>query len=525
MYSVSRPWTARGSPWTQELTRRRDKQTRKRYQTTVTSIVGRRSSNPGEEGQVRRATFGSSLANPTRTAKATFADSVSVPLPPDEMIANRRRRAANKKDGGGSRVPPVRLLTSYDQTVATIVEEINRTAKGDRVEFSVYVLEPGESTQRVLDSLRNAARRGVRVDASLDCSAVSSFTRWCEGTATLASELVEMEKEFPEVVKFQPRRIPTHAKYVMCHRAASTSTAVFGGVNIGDRFKPWRDFAIRAEGSAAVGALSLGVNGPNNGSTGGSKADESFKVDTQFGNPYFLRRKPRTVASAVSGAKEMLKRGVSLTVGSRHRNASSDVDARRGGVGFFTNRPNGWNLLAWAFPRFAKFPGRFDVYPALVDLMDDPRWDRYTVAAAYVDQCGVEVLEPALRRGATMTLVMPRNPNVYHDANRKALKRLVDGYGGEGGQVRAYMCDDMLHAKVFLAESSATGESAAMIGSCNLKQRSFGQFAELNALIVQPSCTRQLERELAKLVSDSKAVVESDLRFSEPKATIEEWLG
>ena len=526
-YSVSGPWTARGSPWTQELNRRRAKQTRKRYQTTVTSIVGWRSSNPGEEGQARRATFGASLAHPTRTAKATFADSVAVPLPPDEMIANRRRRAANKKDkkdgGGGGKVPPVRLLTSYDQTVATIVEEINRTAKGDRVEFSVYVLEPGESTQRVLDSMRRAARRGVRVDASLDCSAVSSFTRWCEGTATLASELVEMEKQFPGLVKFQPRRIPTHAKYVMCHRAASTSTAVFGGVNIGDRFKPWRDFAIRAEGSAAVGALSLGVNGPNNSAA--SKADESFKVDTQIGNPYFLRRKPRTVASAVSGAKDMLRRGVSLTVGSRHRNASADATARRGGVGFFTNRPNGWNLLAWAFPRFAKFPGRFDVYPALVDLMDDPRWDRYTIAAAYVDQCGVEVLEPALRRGATMTLVMPRNPNVYHDANRKALKRLVDRYGGENGQVRAYMCDDMLHAKVFLAESSATGESAAMIGSCNLKQRSFGQFAELNALIVQPSCTRQLERELAKLVSDSKAVVESDLRFSEPKATIEEWLG
>ena len=80
-YSVSGPWTARGSPWTQELTRRRAKQTRKRYQTTVTSIVGWRSSNPGEEGQARRATFGASLAHPTRTAKATFADSVAVPLP------------------------------------------------------------------------------------------------------------------------------------------------------------------------------------------------------------------------------------------------------------------------------------------------------------------------------------------------------------------------------------------------------------------------------------------------------------
>ena len=201
--------------------------------------------------------------NPTRTAKATFADSVTVPLPPDEMIAARRRRVATRKNAGSptSKVPPVRLLTSYDQTVSTIVEEINRTGSGDRVEFSVYVLEPGESTERVLDAMRRAARRGVRVDASLDCSAVSSFTRWCEGTATLASELVEMEKSFPDTVTFTPRKIPTHAKYVMCHRANSVSTAVFGGVNIGDRFKPWRDFAIRAEGSAAVGALSLGVNG------------------------------------------------------------------------------------------------------------------------------------------------------------------------------------------------------------------------------------------------------------------------
>ena len=42
-------------------------------------------------------------------------------------------------------------------------------------------------------------------------------------------------------------------------------------MNIGDRFKPWRDFAIRAEGSAAVGALSLGVNGPNNGGFKGGR--------------------------------------------------------------------------------------------------------------------------------------------------------------------------------------------------------------------------------------------------------------
>ena len=219
-------------------------------------------------------------------------------------------------------------MTSYDQTVATIVEEINRTAKGDRVEFSVYVLEPGESTQRVLDSMRRAARRGVRVDASLDCSAVSSFTRWCEGTATLASELVEMEKQFPGLVKFQPRR-DTDARQV--RHVPPRGVDVNGGVRRGEHRRQVQAVeGFRDMGGGIRGGGRTVPRSQRSEQLGGFKADESFKVDTQIGNPYFLRRKPRTVASAVSGAKDMLRRGVSLTVGSRHRNASSDVEARRG---------------------------------------------------------------------------------------------------------------------------------------------------------------------------------------------------
>ena len=123
--------SARGSPWTQTLAReRRSKRaSHKRCQTTVTALFGGRASNPGEEGQAVGTKWtpfgaGSVANNPTRTAKATFADSVTVPLPPDEMIAARRRRVATRKNAGSptSKVPPVRLLTSYDQTVATIVE-------------------------------------------------------------------------------------------------------------------------------------------------------------------------------------------------------------------------------------------------------------------------------------------------------------------------------------------------------------------------------------------------------------------
>ena len=211
------------------------------------------------------------------------ANAVSVASPPDAMREERRRALSGCSVDGSidddgdvvparamtsrirrpaPREPPVRLLTHYDAVVDCIVHEMDRTAAGDRVEFSVYVLEPGESTLRVLAAMRRAAGRGVRVDCSLDCSVISAFTRWCEGTETWGGKLEALAAEFPALVTFAPRVIPTHAKYVMCHRAAAVPTAVFGGVNIGDRFRDWRDFAIRCEGRAAVGALALAVNGP-----------------------------------------------------------------------------------------------------------------------------------------------------------------------------------------------------------------------------------------------------------------------
>ena len=53
-------------------------------------------------------------------------------------------------------------------------------------------------------------------------------------------------------------------------------------------------------------------------------------------------------------------------------------------------------------------------------------------------------------------------------------------------------------------------------------------FAELNALITQPSLAKQLERELTLFASQSERVCSRDadaLRYAEPRATIEEWLG
>ena len=460
----------------------------------------------------------------------------------------------------GPKSPPVRLLTSYDEVVRAIVAEMDRTAAGDRVEFSVYVMEPGASTDAVLRAMRRAATRGVRVDCSLDCSAVSAFTSWCEGTTTQAARLKALAAEFPRKVTFSPRTVPTHAKYAIFHRRSQTPTAVFGGVNIGDRFANWRDFAIRAEGRAAVGALAMCVNGEA----------KPTSVDER-GRDERVRHgevSPKTPKSAL------------FTVGSRDRNKRRDAEARSNGVGFVANTPTGFDIVASALPQLRRFPGTFDVLPALRRLLGDKRYDEYVVACAYLDTAGAAVLRLALDRGARVALVMPRTPNVYRDANAKALKRLMDEHGnfcdvsesgtyppgafepltrrdetdffsrlfydaeesggtlnlepGKPGEeprggLTAFVCDDMLHAKVFLARArDKSVPSACMIGSCNLKQRSFGQFAELNALITQPSLAKQLERELTLVASQSERVCSRDadaLRYAEPRATIEEWLG
>jgi hypothetical protein len=64
-----------------------------------------------------------------------------------------------------------------------------------------------------------------------------------------------------------------------------------------------------------------------------------------------------------------------------------------------------------------------------------------------------------------------------------------------------------------------------MLGSCNLKQRSLGQFVELNAEIQQPILTRALRAKLDDIINESLPICDDDLLYAEPKATVEEWLG
>lgn len=411
----------------------------------------------GRDGRTR------AVARETRVAAANSANAAAIleRLEDDTTTTN------------SGRTMPVQLLTGYAQVIDALCDELRRTSAGDEVDFSVYVFERGESSKRVIDAMISAVQRGARVRCTVDGSPVSKFTRWCEGSTTLTRELEALEVVLGrERFAFDAVSQATHAKFMIIQRTRALPTAIFGGVNVGDRFANWRDFAIRAEGHEVVRALRA------------------------------------SLAAAASG------RGAELD-----------------GVRFITNLPTGFSLLAWTFPRYINFPGVFNVRPAMMRLLEDESYSRYRIAMAYIDSVGADMLDSMLARGNTsLTLVVPRTPNVYHDANRKALNRLVQRNAkrnnGDSSNLNVVMLDEMLHAKVFFAESDDSSiPDVAMLGSCNLKQRSLGQFVELNAEIRQPILTRALREELDQIINESLPSVDEDLEYAEPKATIEEWLG
>ena len=103
--------------------------------------------------------------------------------------------------------------------------------------------------------------------------------------------------------------------------------------------------------------------------------------------------------------------------------------------------------------------------------MRDARYDEYVVAAAYVDQAGSAVLADALDRGAAVTLVMPRRPNVYEDANKKALagvgvparretrgERDVDGTATSRVRVRRHAARQSVLGAIVRARGAGRGD-------------------------------------------------------------------
>ncbi|MCA8920545.1 MAG: phosphatidylserine/phosphatidylglycerophosphate/cardiolipin synthase family protein [Planctomycetes bacterium] len=142
------------------------------------------------------------------------------------------------------------LLSGYDAFVDALLAEVAACGPGDRVHVLTYIVEPGESSQRVLGALAGAAERGVWVRLACDATWASWLSRFVERTGTLLPAARRMAAG-EQRLRVIARRAYDHSKVALVWRRGTQPVAFLGGINLGDRFRPWRDFALRLEGDSA----------------------------------------------------------------------------------------------------------------------------------------------------------------------------------------------------------------------------------------------------------------------------------
>jgi phosphatidylserine/phosphatidylglycerophosphate/cardiolipin synthase-like enzyme len=152
------------------------------------------------------------------------------------------------------------LLTSYDEVLCAIERLVDALESGDRAALAFYLIEPGVSSERVLEAVRRAAERGARISISLDDTVASLLSRAVERSSTLRDQVLALARGSSNV-RARARRGMDHSKYAIATHRDGRSVAIVGGVNLGDRFGAWRDFAVRIEGPGVAADVARTVRG------------------------------------------------------------------------------------------------------------------------------------------------------------------------------------------------------------------------------------------------------------------------
>ncbi|MHC4390978.1 MAG: phospholipase D-like domain-containing protein, partial [Planctomycetota bacterium] len=148
------------------------------------------------------------------------------------------------------------LLTTYEQIIASLIDETEACLEGDRIDLSLFILEPGDTSERLLAALVEAADRNVSVAITIDDSYASRFARWWEKTQTLLPRATGHAAEREGLFRVLARKEPNHAKYAaFVRRDERKSCALVMSANLGDRFRMWKDYAVRVVGERHVRGL------------------------------------------------------------------------------------------------------------------------------------------------------------------------------------------------------------------------------------------------------------------------------
>src|SRR5581483_9321842 len=89
----------------------------------------------------------------------------------------------------------------------------------------------------------------------------SWWQRLWEGTESRFPAFAALARDHGARVQATRLRVVDHSKYAVFARARGAPSAIVGGMNLGDRFAPWRDFAIHVRGIEMVSSLERALRG------------------------------------------------------------------------------------------------------------------------------------------------------------------------------------------------------------------------------------------------------------------------
>ena len=162
--------------------------------------------------------------------------------------------------------------------------------------------------------------------------------------------------------------------------------------------------------------------------------------------------------------------------------------------------------------------GIFEIKDGFLKVIDQAEKE-LTITMAYFapDKDIMKAVKAALDRGVKVRILISRKANNADDVNKLTAKKLLTYAQDNNADLKVYLIDRMLHAKLLM------NEKTIITGSCNITPRTFHHLSEMD--ICAENDDSLFARQVRSCVDDgfnnAECVSIKDLKFNSVKAYIE----
>ena len=162
--------------------------------------------------------------------------------------------------------------------------------------------------------------------------------------------------------------------------------------------------------------------------------------------------------------------------------------------------------------------GIFEIKDSFLKLINQSEKELSIMMAYFApDKDIVEASKAALDRGVKVRILISRKANNVDDVNKLTAKKLLTYAEANKADLKVYMTDRMLHAKLLM------NEKTIIIGSCNITPRAFHHLSEMDICVENDDglFARRVRSCVDDNFNNAECVSIKDLKFHPIKAYME----